>query len=116
MSKKGILLVGHGSKLPYNKELVEETAGLIARRYPDFIVKCGFMNMNSPSIKDSMDAFRNEPIEVLVVVPLFWLAALPGLSGATLRIFYSFVVPLFGGRLWTAISTASLLLPAFGVG
>ena len=71
MSKKGLLLVGHGSKLPYNKELVEETARLIAMRYPDFIVKCGFMNMNSPSIKDSMDAFRNEPIEVLVVVPLF---------------------------------------------
>ncbi len=47
---------------------------------------------------------------------LFWLAALPGLSGATLRIFYSFVVPLFGGRLWTAISTASLLVPAFGIG
>jgi NNP family nitrate/nitrite transporter-like MFS transporter len=47
---------------------------------------------------------------------LFWLAALPGLSGATLRIFYSFVVPLFGGRLWTAISTASLLIPAFGIG
>lgn len=43
---------------------------------------------------------------------LFWLAALPALSGATLRIFYSFMVPLFGGRRWTAISTASLLLPA----
>src|SRR5690625_7047399 len=27
---------------------------------------------------------------------LFWLAALPALSGATLRIFYSFVVPIFG--------------------
>src|SRR3546814_5838723 len=25
---------------------------------------------------------------------LFWLAALPGLSGATLRIFYSFMVPI----------------------
>ena len=47
---------------------------------------------------------------------LFWLAALPGLSGATLRIFYSFVVPIFGGRRWTAISTASLLLPALGIG
>jgi len=47
---------------------------------------------------------------------LFWLAALPGLSGATLRIFYSFVVPIFGGRRWTAISTASLLLPAIGIG
>lgn len=47
---------------------------------------------------------------------LFWLAALPGLSGATLRIFYAFMVPVFGGRLWTTLSTASLLIPAFGIG
>ncbi len=47
---------------------------------------------------------------------LFWLAALPGLSGATLRIFYAFLVPVFGGRLWTTLSTASLLIPAFGIG
>jgi NNP family nitrate/nitrite transporter-like MFS transporter len=47
---------------------------------------------------------------------LFWLAALPGLSGATLRIFYAFLVPVFGGRLWTTLSTASLLVPAFGIG
>ncbi len=47
---------------------------------------------------------------------LFWLTALPGLSGATLRIFYSFMVPIFGGRKWTAISTASLLVPAIGIG
>src|SRR5690606_23267452 len=47
---------------------------------------------------------------------LFWLAAVPGLSGATFRIFYAFLVPVFGGRLWTTISTASLLLPAFGIG
>ncbi len=47
---------------------------------------------------------------------LFWLAALPGLSGATLRIFYSFMVPIFGGRRWTAISTASLLIPALWMG
>lgn len=47
---------------------------------------------------------------------LFWLAALPALSGATLRIFYSFMVPIFGGRKWTALSTASLLIPAVGLG
>ncbi len=47
---------------------------------------------------------------------LFWLAALPALSGATLRIFYSFMVPIFGGRRWTALSTASLLIPALGIG
>ena len=47
---------------------------------------------------------------------LFWLAALPGLSGATLRIFYSFMVPIFGGRLWTTLTTWSLLIPAVGIG
>lgn len=50
------------------------------------------------------------------VAERFWLAALPGLSGATLRIFYSFMVPIFGGRKWTTLSTASLLLPALGIG
>lgn len=47
---------------------------------------------------------------------MFWLTALPALSGATLRIFYSFLVPIFGGRRWTALSTASLLIPALGMG
>ena len=47
---------------------------------------------------------------------LFWLAAVPALSGATLRIFYSFMVPIFGGRLWTTLTTASLLIPAIGLG
>ena len=47
---------------------------------------------------------------------LFWLAAMPGLSGATLRIFYSFMPPIFGGRLWTSVSTWSLMIPAVGIG
>ncbi|MGE5546825.1 MAG: NarK family nitrate/nitrite MFS transporter [Solirubrobacterales bacterium] len=47
---------------------------------------------------------------------LFWLASMPGLAGATLRIFYSFMIPVFGGRLWTTLATASLLLPALGIG
>lgn len=47
---------------------------------------------------------------------LFFLTALPALSGATLRIFYSFLVPVFGGRKWTALSTSSLLIPAIGMG
>jgi len=46
---------------------------------------------------------------------LFWLSALPALCGATLRIFYGFAVPWIGGRRWTALSTASLLLPTGGI-
>lgn len=71
MSKKGMLLVGHGSTMPYNQELVEKTAAHIQAKNTGFIVKCGFMNMNKPTIKESMEAFKKEPIDALVVVPLF---------------------------------------------
>lgn len=47
---------------------------------------------------------------------LFTLAAIPGLTGAALRILYSFVVPVFGGRNWTIMSTASLLIPTLWLG
>ncbi len=36
---------------------------------------------------------------------LFMLTALPSLSGAILRVPYSFMVPIFGGRYWTVLST-----------
>lgn len=47
---------------------------------------------------------------------LFWLTALPALCGATLRIFYAFAVPMIGGRRFTTLATASLLIPAIGMG
>ena len=47
---------------------------------------------------------------------LFWLAALPGISGAVFRALYSFVVPIFGGRNWTVWSTTMLLLPTLWIG
>jgi sirohydrochlorin cobaltochelatase len=71
MGMKGMLLIGHGSSMPYNKDLVETTGKMIAAQARDFVVKCGFMNINSPSIKEALESFRHDPIDVLVVVPLF---------------------------------------------
>ena len=41
----------------------------------------------------------------------FWLTAVPNLIGAGLRLPYTFAVPKFGGRKWTTISAALLLIP-----
>lgn len=71
MGTKGMLLIGHGSTMPYNKELVEKTAAFIRAQDNGFIVRCGFMNINTPTIKDALAAFRHDPIDALVVVPLF---------------------------------------------
>jgi NNP family nitrate/nitrite transporter-like MFS transporter len=46
---------------------------------------------------------------------LFSLIAIPGLVGASLRILYSFTIPIFGGRNWTTFSTATLLIPTIGL-
>lgn len=47
---------------------------------------------------------------------LFWLAAMPGLAGGTLRIIHTFLIPVFGTR--NVISTATLIkiIPCLGIG
>lgn len=47
----------------------------------------------------------------LTVDQMFWLIAVPSLVGATLRIPYTFAVPIFGGRNWTIVSALLLLIP-----
>jgi NNP family nitrate/nitrite transporter-like MFS transporter len=46
---------------------------------------------------------------------LFNLVALPGLVGCLARFPYAFAVPKFGGRNWTIVSVALLLVPTVGL-
>jgi NNP family nitrate/nitrite transporter-like MFS transporter len=45
---------------------------------------------------------------------LFVLVALPNLVGSLLRLPYTLAVPKFGGRNWTMVSAALLLVPTLG--
>ena len=47
---------------------------------------------------------------------LFWLAAMPGLAGGTLRIIHTFLIPIYGTRNVITISTFIKLLPVIGIG
>ena len=47
---------------------------------------------------------------------LFWLAAMPGLAGGTLRMVHTFLIPLFGTRKVITIATFLKLFPAIGIG
>ena len=47
----------------------------------------------------------------LSISQLFLLTLLPNLIGSCLRIPYTFAVPRFGGRAWTTVSAAFLLIP-----
>jgi MFS transporter, NNP family, nitrate/nitrite transporter len=101
---------------PENAQYWRETGRAVARRNLWISIPCLLLSFavwmvwsvvvaKLPSVGF---AFSNEQ--------LFWLASLPGLSGATLRIFYSFMPAIFGGRLWTTLATWSLMIPAVGIG
>jgi MFS transporter, NNP family, nitrate/nitrite transporter len=47
---------------------------------------------------------------------LFWLAAMPGLAGGSLRIVHTFLIPLYGTRNVITVSTFIKLLPVIGIG
>jgi len=69
--KFGLLVVGHGSSMPYNKQLIEEIAARIAQRMPGAVARVGFMNINKPSIKDGLDSFKGTSVRRIIVFPLF---------------------------------------------
>ena len=87
MAKTGFLLVGHGSKKPYNKELIENTAAMVAAKEDGFLVKSAFMSINEPTVQEVLEEFRSEDIEKMIVVPLFLakgihiLVDIPGILG-----------------------------------
>lgn len=47
---------------------------------------------------------------------LFWLAAMPGLAGGTLRIIHTFLLPIFGTRHIVTVATLLKLIPCVGIG
>lgn len=47
---------------------------------------------------------------------LFWLTAMPGLAGGTLRIIHTFLIPMFGTRTTISVATLLLVIPCIGWG
>lgn len=69
--KIGILALGHGSRHPHNKEVVSGVAELIAKKYKNVVVRIGFMNMNTPTMKEGLDGFKGTGVSKIVAVPIF---------------------------------------------
>ena len=70
MKDVGILVLGHGSSLPYNKELVESLANLIGKNHSG-PVKTAYLNMNHPNIPEGLNEFAGTGVSKIVALPLF---------------------------------------------
>lgn len=69
--KLGILIVGHGSRLPYNKEVVLKIADIIAKKHPEKVINVGFVEHCGPSIKEAAEAFSGTGVTKIAAVPVF---------------------------------------------
>jgi sirohydrochlorin cobalto/nickelchelatase len=69
-TKIGVLLVGHGSRLPYGKDVVSQIAEMY-REDQEFIVEVGFMNMSKPSIPEAITILADKGAEKIIVTPVF---------------------------------------------
>lgn len=101
---------------PENTEFWENNGKKIAWQNLWISVPCLFLSFAIWVIWSAVLVNLNNIGFHFTQVELFTLAAIPGLTGSTLRILYSFVVPIFGGKNWTVLSTASLLVPTLWLG
>ena len=68
--KTGILLVGHGSRLPYGKDVVSQLAEMY-KENSDYLVEVGFMNISKPSIPSAINKLAKGGVEKIIVTPVF---------------------------------------------
>ncbi len=71
MNKTCLILIGHGSKLPYNRETLEKLAETIRKRSSFDRVEICFMVRNKPAIPEALEKVVKEGNTKIVLVPTF---------------------------------------------
>lgn len=69
--KSGVLVVGHGSKLQFNKDIVTSAAARLERMNGLGPVTAAFMNMNEPTIRQGIETLVAQGVDVIYVQPCF---------------------------------------------
>jgi precorrin-8X/cobalt-precorrin-8 methylmutase len=71
MSKKCLILIGHGSKLPHNQLTLEKLAEILRKRSRFDRVEIAFMVQNKPTIPETLQKVAEEDFTKVVLIPTF---------------------------------------------
>jgi precorrin-8X/cobalt-precorrin-8 methylmutase len=83
----GLILIGHGSKLPHNRENLEKIAAMLRNRGKFKIVEIAFMVRDTPTVYEAVDFVAEKGLSKIVLVPAFLAPGIhttediPGLIG-----------------------------------
>ena len=67
----GILLIGHGSSLPYGKIVLNDIAEKTRKRLDDYIIELSFMRIETPSIPESFEKLQSQNFDNIILLPVF---------------------------------------------
>jgi precorrin-8X/cobalt-precorrin-8 methylmutase len=71
MDNVGLILVGHGSKLPQHRENIEKLAEILRSRSKFKVVETAYMVRNKPSIAEALDEMSKRGLKKVILVPVF---------------------------------------------
>ncbi|MBT0158365.1 sirohydrochlorin nickelochelatase [Candidatus Bathyarchaeota archaeon A05DMB-2] len=71
MNKIGLIIIGHGSKLPHNRENLEKLAEIVRKRSKFKTVQISFMVRNKPTIPEAIESVAKKGVSKIVLVPAF---------------------------------------------
>jgi precorrin-8X/cobalt-precorrin-8 methylmutase len=83
----GLILIGHGSKLPHNRENLEKLASMLRSRGKFRTVEIAFMIRDTPTVNEAIDSAVEKGVSKIVLVPAFLAPGvhttedIPGLIG-----------------------------------
>ncbi|MDR2700761.1 MAG: sirohydrochlorin nickelochelatase [Nitrososphaerota archaeon] len=87
----GLILIGHGSKLPHNRENLEKIAEVLRSRGKFQVVDIAFMVRDAPTVNEAVDLIVEKGVSKIVLIPAFLAAGvhttkdIPGLIGVKER-------------------------------
>jgi len=67
----GLILIGHGSKLPHNRENLEKIAIELRSRQKFQVIEIAFMIRDNPTIPEAIDSMAKKNVSKIVLVPAF---------------------------------------------
>ncbi len=71
MENVGLVLIGHGSKLPHNRENLEKIAEIMRTRSSFKVVEISFMVRDTPTISEAIETVAKLGLKTIVLVPAF---------------------------------------------
>jgi precorrin-8X/cobalt-precorrin-8 methylmutase len=71
MDKTGLIIIGHGSKLPHNRENLEKLADILRKGSKFNTVEISFMVRNKPTIPEAIESLAKKGVSKIVLIPAF---------------------------------------------